>query len=190
MAANLQLDIIVPPSYSTLLLAVTDASVYPDSPPIVSAPTIEIEIPNFGKKILPFVPLQTNIFGSDTLGITEAGCKQSLPDGIYKIKYSIAPAYLNYVEKTIMRIDKLQEKFDNAFLKLDMMECDSALRTQSSVNLNTINFFIQGALASANNCSEQDALKLYAKASNMLDQFLKTNCGCSGNGNNYIINFR
>ena len=89
-----------------------------------------------------------------------------------------------------MRIDKLQEKFDNAFLKLDMMECDSALRTQSSVNLNTINFFIQGAIASANNCSEQDALKLYTKASNMLNQFLKTNCGCSGNGNNYIINFR
>jgi len=190
MAANLQLDIIVTPSYSTLLLAVTDASIYPDSPPVVSAPTIEIEVPNFGKKILPFLPLETNIFASDTLGITEGGCKQALPDGIYKLKYSIAPAYLNYVEKTIMRVDKLQEKFDNAFLKLDMMECDSALRTQSSVNLNTINFFIQGAIAAANNCAEQEALKLYTKASTMLDQFLKTNCGCSGNGNNYIINFR
>jgi hypothetical protein len=190
MAATLQLDIIVPPTYSTLLLAVTDASVYPDSPPIVSAPTIEIEVPNFGKQILPFLPLETNIFGSDTLGITEDGCKQALPDGIYKLKYSIAPAYINYVEKTIMRVDKLQEKFDSAFLKLDLMECDSALKTQASVNLNTINFFIQGAISLANNCAEQDALKLYTKASNMLDQFIKTNCGCTGNGNNYIINFR
>ena len=188
MAATLQLDIIVPPSYSVLLLAVTDASIYPDSPPVVSAPTIEIEIPNFGKKILPFVPLDTNIFASDTLGITEVGCKQSLPDGIYKLKYSVAPAYANYVERTIMRVDRLQEKFDNAFLQLDMMQCDSALKTQASVNLNTINFFIQGAVASANNCAENDALKLYNQADNMLDQFLKSNCGCSGN--NYVINFR
>ena len=118
MAANLQLDIIVPPSYSVNILAVTDASIYPDSPPLISAPTIEIEVPNFGKKILPFVPLDTNIFGSDTLGITEVGCQQKLPDGIYHLKYSIAPAYLNYVEKTIMRVDRLQEKFDNAFLQL------------------------------------------------------------------------
>ena len=171
MAANLQLDIIVPPSYSVNILAVTDASIYPDSPPLISAPTIEIEVPNFGKKILPFVPLDTNIFGSDTLGITEVGCQQKLPDGIYHLKYSVAPAYLNFVEKTIMRVDRLQEKFDNAFLQLDMMQCDSALRTQASINLNTINFFIQGALAAANNCAEVEALKLYKQAEICLTHF-------------------
>jgi len=187
MAANTQLDIIVPPSYSVKLLAITDASVYPDDPPLVSAPSIEIEIPGFGTKILPFKPLETNIFASDTLGITEVGCKQALPDGIYYLKYSVAPAYLNYVEKTIMRVDKLQEKFDNAFLKLNMMECDSALREQSNVTLNTINFFIQGSLAAANNCAEKEANKLYHQADNMLDTFIKSNCGCTGN--NYKVNF-
>ena len=87
-----------------------------------------------------------------------------------------------------MRIDRLQEKFDNAFLQLDMMECDMALKTQASINLNTINFFIQGALAAANNCAEVEALKLYKQADNMLDTFSKSNCGCSGN--NYVLNFR
>jgi hypothetical protein len=188
MAANFQLDLIVPPSYSVNLLAVTDASIYPDDPPLVSSPSIEIQVPTFGTKILPFVPLETNIFASDTLGITEAGCKQALPYGIYHLKYSVAPAYLNYVEKTIMRIDKLQEKFDSAFLKLNMMECASELRTQSSVTLNTINFFIQGSLAAANNCAEKEALTLYNQASDMLDTFIKSNCGCTGN--NYRVNFR
>ena len=89
MAVILQLDIIVPPSYNVDLLSVTDASIYPDDPPLVSAPSIEIEIPSFGTKILPFKPLETNIFASDTLGITEAGCKQPLPDGIYHLKYSL-----------------------------------------------------------------------------------------------------
>ena len=185
--ANLQLDILVVPTYSVLTLGVTDASVYPTNPPVVSAPTIEIDIPGFGTKILPFVPDEINVFTSSNLGITEPGCNQPLPDGIYRLRYSVAPSYLYNVEKTILRIDKLQEKFDSAFLKLNMMECDRALKTQSSVQLNTINFFIQGAIAAANNCAEYESNTLYAQADNLLNNFLRTNCGCSGN--NYQINF-
>ena len=185
--ANLQLDILVVPTYSVLTLGVTDASVYPTNPPVVSSPSIEINIPGFGTKILPFVPNETNVFTSSNLGITDIGCNQPLPDGIYRIKYSVAPAYANYVERTILRVDRLQEKFDNAFLQLNMMECNRALKTQSSVTLNTINFFIQGAIAAANNCAEFESNTLYAQADNMLNNFLKTNCGCSGN--NYLINF-
>ena len=185
--ANLQLDILVVPTYSVLTLGVADASVYPTNPPVVSAPSIEIDIPGFGTKILPFVPGELNVFTSSKLGITEPGCNQAIPDGIYRIRYSVAPAYANYVEKTIIRVDKLQEKFDNAFLQLNMMECDRALKTQSSVQLNTINFFIQGAIAAANNCADYESNTLYAQADNMLNSFLKTNCGCSGN--NYQINF-
>jgi hypothetical protein len=185
--ANLQLDILVVPTYSVLTLGVTDASVYPTNPPVVSAPSIEIDIPGFGTKILPFVPNETNVFTSSNLGITDIGCNQPLPDGVYRIKYSVAPAYANYVEKTILRVDRLQEKFDNAFLQLNMMECDRALKTQSSVQLNTINFFIQGAIAAANNCAQYESNTLYAQADSMLNAFLKSNCGCSGN--NYLINF-
>ena len=185
--ANLQLDILVIPTYSVLTLGVADASVYPTDPPVVSSPSIEIDIPGFGTTILPFVPNEINVFTSSNLGITELGCNQPLPDGIYRLKYSVAPAYVNYVEKTILRVDRLQEKFDSAFLQLNMMECDRALKTQSSVTLNTINFFIQGAIAAANNCAEYESNTLYAQANNMLDNFLRTNCGCSGN--NYQINF-
>lgn len=185
--ANLQLDILVIPTYSVLTLGVSDASIYPTNPPVVSSPSIEIDVPGFGTKILPFVPNEINVFTSSSLGITESGCNQALPDGVYRLKYSVAPAYVNYVEKTILRVDKLQEKFDNAFLQLNMMECDRALKTQSSVTLNTINFFIQGAIAAANNCAEYESNTLYAQADNMLNNFLRTNCGCSGN--NYQINF-
>lgn len=185
--ANLQLDILVVPTYSVLTIGVADASVYPTNPPVVSAPSIEIEIPGFGTKILPFVPNEINVFTSSNLGITEIGCNQPLPDGVYRLKYSVAPAYANYVERTILRVERLQEKFDSAFLQLNMMECDRALKTQSSVTLNTINFFIQGAIAAANNCAEFESNTLYAQADNMLNNFLKSNCGCSGN--NYQLNF-
>lgn len=185
--ANLQLDILLVPTYSVFTLCVIDASIYPTNPPVVSAPSIEIDIPGFGTKILPFIPNEPNVFTSSKLGITEPGCNQPLPDGVYRLRYSVAPAYANYVEITILRIDRLQEKFDNAFLQLNMMECDRALKTQSSVTLNTINFFIQGGIAAANNCAEYESNTLYAQADNMLNNFLKSNCGCSGS--NYLINF-
>ena len=185
--ADLKLDIIVVPTYNVLSLAVMDASTYPDDPPLVSGATIDIDVPGFGLVSLPFMIQELNIFTSSNLGISAVGVSEPLPDGIYKLKYSIAPSTVNFVDKTIIRVDKLQEKFDEAFMKLDMMECDRAIKTQSKVTLNTIYFFIQGAIAAANNCAEVEANKLYAQANNMLNNFIKNNCGCSGN--NYQINF-
>lgn len=184
--ADLNLNILVVPTYNINTFAIMDASTYPDDPPLVSGATIDIEVPGFDTVSLPFYVGELNIFTSTSLGITEVGVSEPIPDGIYHLKYSIAPATTNYVEKTIIRVDKLQEKFDSAFMKLDMMECDAAIKTQSKVTLNTIYFFIQGAIAAANNCAETEANKLYIQASNMLDKFINNNCGCSGT--NYKIN--
>ena len=186
--ADLKLDILIVPTFNTLLLNVTDASVYPTTPPNVSGATIEIDVPGFGLVSKPFTVQSANIFNSSNLGISDEGEYLPLPDGIYKLTYSVAPAYENNVTKTILRVDKLQEKFDGAFMKLDMMECDRAIKTQSKVDLNTIYFFIQGAIAAANNCAVDEANKMYNKADKMLDTFLAKNCNCSGN--NYMINFQ
>jgi hypothetical protein len=166
---TLQLDILVVPTYSTLTMAVADASTYPTTPPNVTSPSIEINVPNFGIVNLPFVVNQLNVFTSSNLGISVLG-NDPLPDGIYYLKYSVAPANVNFVEKTIMRVDRLQEKFDGAFMRLDMMECDRAIKTQSKVELTT-----------ANNCATVEANRLYLQADKMLSNFLKNNCGCSGN---------
>jgi hypothetical protein len=185
--ADLKLDILVIPTYSTTTLGVADASVYPTNPPVVSSPTIEVSVPGFGVFVLPFSVNDFNVFTTSNLGITPVGVNQPLPDGVYRLRYSVAPAYLNFVEKSIVRVEQLQEKFDKAFMKLDMMECDRAIKTQAKVDLNTIYFFMQGSIAAANNCATEESTKLYNQANMMLDNFLKNNCGCSGN--NYIINF-
>lgn len=178
---TLKLDILVIPTYNTLTLGIADASTYPTDPPSVSSPSIEINVPNFGIVILPFNVNELNVFSSSNLGITPAGTNDPLPDGIYFLKYSVAPAYENFVEKSFMRVDRLQEKFDEAFMKLDMMECDRAIKTQAKVELTTVSFFINGALAAANNCATVEANKLYLQADKMLNNFIRQNCGCSGN---------
>jgi hypothetical protein len=185
--ADLKLDILVINTYSSKTMGIADISTYPSSPPITS-PTIEITIPGFGLASLPFTPNDFNVFNSGTLGITSPGEDiQPLPDGIYTLRYSVTPAYQNYVEKTIIRVEQLQEKFDNAFMKLDMMECDKAIKTQDKVLLTTIYFLIQGSIAAANNCAVDQSTKLYQQASRLLDNFIKRDCGCSGT--NYLTNY-
>jgi hypothetical protein len=185
--ADLKLDFLVIPTYNVQTLGIADASTYPPAPP-VSAPTIEIDVPGFGLVSLPFNINDFNIYTSASLGITAVGDPLlPIPDGVYYIKYSVAPAYQNFVQKTIMRVDQLQEKFDSAFMKLDMMECDAAIRKQQMVDLNSIYYFIQGSIAAANNCAVDTANKLYNQANRMLNQFIANRCNCYGN--NYVNNF-
>jgi hypothetical protein len=87
-----------------------------------------------------------------------------------------------------MRVEQIQQKFDEAFMKLDMMQCDLAIKQQSRVELDSIYYFIQGSIAAANNCAVETSNKLYMQANKMLDNFIRNNCGCSGT--NYLNNFR
>lgn len=174
------LDILVVPTYSTYTMAVVDASVYTVAP---VTPKIDITVPGFNLVTLTFTPNQLNLFNSTNLGLTPVSAPTvPLPDGLYTLKYYTTT---ESVTKTIMRVDALQEKFDGAFMKLDMMECDEAIKKQQKVTLDTIYYFIQGSLAAANNCAIDTANKLYAQADRMLRNFATEDCGCTGN--NYTI---
>jgi hypothetical protein len=185
---TLRLDIVVLPTYNTYNMAVVDASTYPTDPPVVVSPTLQIDIPGFATVYKTFNVQEANVYNSTDLGITTVGNESSLPDGVYHFKYTVNPAYTYYVEKTILRIDKLQEKYDEAFMQLDMMECDRAIKTQAKVDLMSIYFIIQGAVAAANNCATVQSGTLYMQANKMLDNMIANDCGCSGN--NFLINFQ
>lgn len=153
-----------------------DTSVYDVDPPVPAPLGLEVKVPGFNVVYPSFTIHTLNTYNSTDLGITTAGNETDLPDGIYCFKYSLDVN--TYVEKTIIRVDKLQEKFDNAFMKLDMMECDQAIKDQSKNTLFTIYFYIQGAIAAANNCANVHSTKLYNQASRMLDEFISKSCGC------------
>lgn len=176
--ADLKLDIFVLQTYNVKTLAVVDASIYPDDPPVVTSPSINITPPGFPSVELPFTIQDYNLFNSYSLGLSAIGVDYPLPDGVYVFRYSIAPAFENFVEKSFMRIDKIQEKFDSAFMTLDMMECDMGIKAQAKVELSTIYYLIQGSMASANNCAITQSVKLYNKADSLLDRFISGGCGC------------
>ena len=185
--STLNLDILTIPTYDVLYFAVMDISTYPSTPPVVANPTLTVTAPGFNAVSIPFTPLTVNVLNSENLSITSVGGDHlPLPDGVYTLTYSVTPSDTNFVTKRVMRVDQLQEKFDKAFLRLDIMECDGAIKKQQKVVLDSIYYFIQGAIAAANNCAIAEANKLYAQANRMLENFNSSNCGCSGN--NYINN--
>lgn len=172
------MNILVMESHSLENLLLADISYYPSGFTIVS-PTLEITPPNYSLKTIPFTAQGIEVFNSNSLGITDGTCSPiELPDGIYNLKYSVYPSYKNYVKKTFIRVEKLLEKFDKAYLKLDISQCDLAFRIVERKELDLIWGYINGAIASANNCAEKQAMELYNKADKHLDKFIKT-CKCN-----------
>jgi hypothetical protein len=172
------LDFILTPTYDIRYINVVDISKYDATSPYVFNPTIVVTVPGgFDEVSVPFSTGTYNIFDSTILGITEEGTDK-LPDGIYKFHYSVNA--ISYVDKTIIKVDALLEKFDEAFMKLDVMQCDQAIKRQEKVQLDTIFNLIQGAIASANNCAEDQALVLYKKADKLLTKFISNSVCCGG----------
>jgi hypothetical protein len=176
------IDILIIPTYDLTTLAVMDNSTYDGAVPTV---TLVIDVPGFDTVTVAFTNNALNVYDSVELDISTS--IENLPDGNYCISYMIDGETEASVTKRIMREDKLQQKFDEAFMKLDMMECDRAIKKQSKVDLMSIYFFMQAAMAASNNCAVVEATKLYIQANKMLDSFILQDCGCSGN--NYIITF-
>lgn len=180
------LDFLITPTYNTKTIGITDISTYPTESPEITSPTLEVSVPGFNTVVFPFIPQEINVLNSIILGIT-TDVESPLPDGVYVFRYSIAPSDTNYVEKTIMRVDQLQEKFDAAFMKLDMMDANSKLKKQQKISLDTIYYFIQGAIAAANNCATAEAVRLYQKADKLLYDFTQRGecCGVTFPNNFY-----
>jgi hypothetical protein len=178
--ASATIDFIQLPVYNTNTIVFGDTSHY-DSGFSVLTPTRQITPPGFAMKSIAYTPLTVEVYDSASLGITcsESGCaKSSLPDGIWTIKQMVAPTNIYVLEKTFLKVDKFYEKFDAAYLKLDIMQCDGVLKTTQEKELNNIEFYIQGAIAASNACATKRALELYIKANSLLDKFVK-NQNCS-----------
>lgn len=169
------LDLLFPDTHNLKLLAVVDISSYPKGFRITH-PNLEVTPPNFERVHLSFSPGGMNLYNSHNLGLT---CGDEcdlidLPDGIWSMKYTIPPVADNYVEKTFLRVDQLKVRLERAFLCTNIDECDSDVKYQDMKRIDQIWFYIQGAIAEANQCNNMMAMKLYKLADGMITKFLNT----------------
>lgn len=170
------LDINIQPTHNIKTIAVADASVY-ETNFIITSPTLEITPPGSPKISIPYIARSVNIFNSNNLGITNCTNEDllsPLPDGIYKIKYTIQPALSNYVEKSFFRVDSIKCRYMKAQLGVDFKY--AGCHTGSEKTLQRVRMLIDGVVASANQCDEVSAMQKYRQASKLLNGF--KNCDC------------
>lgn len=166
------LDINILDTHSLSSIAVVDVSSYPPDWTNTN-PSIQITPPGFTPITLAFTPSSIQIYKSSTLGIVCDWCDElELPDGLWKFKYSIYPSNSLYIEKTFPRVDRLQSKFDEAYISLDITECNERIKKEDKLFLSNIEDYIAGAIAAGNRCVEKAFLTYYSKATEMLNQFI------------------
>lgn len=162
-------------------LGIVDTSWYnPDMK--IESPTLEVIPPGYLKAVSPFfMEKALNVFDSGNLGITHISCGEGpvdLPDGIWKVKYSICPNDVLFTERYFLKTDRIQCKYDQAFLSLDLSEITTSDQIRKRKLLEEIDLYIQGAVASGNRQNPSLAISLYNKANRMLDSFLNGACNC------------
>jgi len=169
---DLKLDLVVLDTHSLKSLAIMDTSVYPVNFNKVN-PSLEITVPGFNSVTLEFTPSSLQLYKSTNLGIACEWCDEvDLPDGIWKFKYTLYPATTYFIERNFVRVDRLQEKFDEAFMSLDITECDEKVKASDKAYLSIIEDYIQGAIAAGNKCMHKRFHTYYGKASEMLNKFI------------------
>jgi hypothetical protein len=180
MISRLSFNIIDTHDFKTL--GIVDTSWY--NPDIkIEESTIEILPPGYNKAASPYFMVKAlNIYNSNGLGISRASCNDELldlPDGLWKVKYSICPNDKLFVERFFLKTDKLRCKYSQAFLSFDLTNTGSdPLRSKDKmIKLNEIEFYIQGAIAAANNQNAKLASDLYKKADKLVDKF-GVECSC------------
>ena len=172
------LDFTIVDTHNVLSLAIADISFYPTNW-VVQNPTYEITPPSFPKATVTFTPSEVLFLNSNNLNITcvsTPALLSPLPDGIWKIKQSITPAIDFNIEHSFLRTTQIEQKFGNAFLKTDLIECNQDVKIEQMKVLDEIYFYIQAAIAAANQCNYILAMKLYGYANKMLDNFIKGTC--------------
>lgn len=172
MVSRLNFNII--DTHDPKTLGIVDTSWYnPDI--VIEESKIEIIPPGFSHVASPFFMVKAlNVYNSNGVGIGRASCEDQLsdlPDGLWRIKYSICPNDQLFIEKMFLKTDRIQCRYTQTFLSLDLSGNNEISEKDSRVALEKIDFFMRGAVAASNNQNPKLAMDLYNKANNFLDDF-------------------
>lgn len=170
---------------NTCILRIEDTSVYDPNLP-VTCPTLEITPPGFWKAsvLLDRTPnFIANLTACD-LGIQTSNCGNTanvLVDGLYIIRWSVAPNNIVFVEYNHLRISTILTTYQKVLCALDLMGCSPDIETQQKIQeLQFIRTLIDAAKAKVEVChNPQRGLEIYNYAHRLLNKLAKTyNCAC------------
>lgn len=174
--ANTKLDLQLVETYKLGTIAFADISRYI---PNANNPSFEITVPGYSKINVPFTPSIVNIYNAVNLEISNDSDENTyLPDGIYNIKYSVAPNNVYFIERSFMRTSYIDSLYKRTFLQIDNgCDCNPSIKKELKEELRDIKLLIDGSVAAADNCDISMANRLYRKAFEMIKNMKLCECG-------------
>jgi len=177
---TLSLD--MPDTLNECIMPVLDTSIYADKPP-VECPYLDILPPGFSCAVrLDVEPgfCKLNITACD-LQLQTQNCGVTydiIPDGVYVVKYSIAPNEYVFAEYNHLRITNIMIKFNEVLCALDLAACDPLPAVKEKLKeLRLIEMYIKAAKAKVEYCHKPGiGMDLYEYAKKRLDKLACTVC--------------
>ena len=176
------LSLEMPDTLNECIMPVMDTSLYATKPPI-ECPYLDILAPGFTCAVrLDVNPgfCLMNLTACD-LELQTKDCGvvfDVIPDGVYVIKYSIAPNEYVYAEYNHLRVTSLMLKFNEVLCGLDLAICDPLPEVKEKLKeLRLIEMLIKAAKAKVEFChTPGQGMDLYEYAKKRLDKLACTVC--------------
>ena len=102
----------------------------------------------------------------------------SLPDGIYIIKYSVSPNDTVYVEYNHLRITSALTTYEKILCDIDVSDCSPTSKVAKQLeDLRQIKMYLEAAKAKVETCHEpKKGMTLYNYAVKQLSKFTCSSC--------------
>ncbi len=181
-----KLSLECPETLNPYILRIDDTSVY-DELLDVTCSRLYVKLPGFSRsaEIIPAVDRDSNgnwipfrgIYTSKHLNVANKSfCK--LPDGIYMIKYSVAPNGLVYVEYAHLRTTELKNRLYQLYCDINLSSCEPEKDTVKKLELlGKIEQYLKAATSKVEVCHDFDAgMELYDYAKKLLGKFDCKHC--------------
>jgi len=181
--AQHQLALEFPDTLNNCLLRIVDMSTYNQNVP-VECPKLQITAPGFttAAEITDMgTEFAVNLTACD-LGLQLTNCdsyRNDLPDGVYVIRYSVAPNDVVYVEYNHLRISQALNKINNLLCCLDVPNCEPVGPMKEKLReINLLSTMLKAAKAKVEYChNPEEGMAIYTYVLAKLDK-LSCSCGC------------
>lgn len=179
---NHKLQLEIPETLSDCVLRIQDSSVYLENVPPNCA-QLQISVPGFKNSVYI-----DNITPGFSLNLTACNLKiqkdncgsiyNSLPDGIYVIRYSVSPNDVVFVEYDHLRETKALTKLKKLYCELDLLNCEPNSQIKKMrKDAEQVWQYLQGAKSSVEYCRQATkGLEMYKQAMKILDKVNCKNC--------------
>lgn len=189
MPSKHHLSVNIPETNNVSVFRIIDTSIYADGLEIkcaklqITSPgytiPVEIDVTNFANNTVGSFNIMLN---ACTLGLLANGCNEqdnlpSIPDGIYKIRYSVSPNDKVYVDYYFLRMSQTYNIYNQELCKLELGAYEPSVEVKARLNeLSLIKSYFEAAKIKAEDCHEPNlAMELFLYAKQRLDSY-RTGC--------------